>query len=367
MDKTSKHILMICVTSQGVINFRSGLIKKLLQEGNKVSVVAFDNDFQNDVESLGCDFYSVNDNNRSTSPIKILTLKNKYLKIIKKINPDIVFTFMLKPNIFGVLAAKKAKVNAIFSMVEGVGDAFVMKSLKWSIIRSVICFLYKKSFKIVDKVFFLNDDDKNDFIKMKLVSNEKCIKINGIGVDLERFSYHKVTNKKSFLMIARMIRSKGIYEYCECARKVKKVFPDAEFNYLGAEGNVTILDIKEYIDDNSIKYLGTTKDVRPYIENCSVFILPSYREGVPMSIMEALAVGRPIITTNVPGCKETVINQYNGFIIEKENVDQMFEKIKWFIENTDELELYGLNSRKFAEQKFDQIIINEKIIEEIIK
>ena len=326
MDKTSKHILMICVTSQGVINFRSGLIKKLLQEGNKVSVVAFDNDFQNDVESLGCDFYSVNDNNRSTSPIKILTLKNKYLKIIKKINPDIVFTFMLKPNIFGVLAAKKAKVNAIFSMVEGVGDVFINDGFKWKIIRQFVKFLYRKSFKYVRKIFFLNEDDAKEFILYKLVNSKQCVKINGIGVDLSWFEYQKIENKANFLMVARLMKNKGIYEYCECARKVKQIYPNVVFEYLGAEGNVSISDIQSYIDDGSIRYLGVSKDVRPYLKLASVIVLPSYREGVPMSIMEAMSVGRAIITTNVPGCKETVIDNYNGFIIDKKDVNQLVEK-----------------------------------------
>ena len=366
MAKTSKHILMICVSSQGVINFRSGLIKKLISAGQKVSVIAFDNKFQNDVESLGCDFYVINDNNRSTSPIKILTLKNKYVKLIETIKPDVVFTFMLKPNIFGVLASKKMKVKAIYSMVEGVGDAFIMSSIKWKVIRFVIRILYKRSFKYVDKVFFLNDDDKNDFINMKLVTHEKCIIINGIGVNLEKFSYSECVNKHSFLMVARMLKTKGIYEYCECARRIKKIFPEVEFKYLGAEGNVSIHDIQEYINDGSIKYLGTTKDVRPYLNECSALILPSYREGVPMSIMEALAIGRPIITTDVPGCKETVIDGYNGYLVEKGNVDQLVEKVKYIIENTDIYTVFGYNSRVYAENKFDQNKINNQIIEVIL-
>lgn len=362
MAEISKHILMICVSSQGVINFRRGLIKKLLQEGNKVSIVAFDDDFQNDVESLGCDFYCVNDNNRSTSPLKILTLKNKYFKLIKKIKPDIVFTFMLKPNIFGVLAAKKAKVNAIYSMVEGVGDVFINNGIKWNLIRQFVKFFYRMSFKNVRNVFFLNEDDAKDFISHKLVIPQQIVKINGIGVDLCRFEYQKLENKTNFLMIARLMKNKGVYEYCECARKVRRVYPNVVFEYLGAEGNISVDDIQSYIDDGSIKYLGVSKDVRPYLKSASIVVLPSYREGVPMSIMEAMSIGRAIITTNVPGCKETVIDNYNGFLIDKSHVDQLVERSIWFIKNPNEIERFGRNSRSLAEQKFNEKDINDQIL-----
>lgn len=365
MISSNRHILMICVSSQGVINFRSGLVKKLLDKDYSISVITFDSFFKDEIEKMGCNFYCVDDNNRSINPLKILSLKKRYIKLIKEIKPDIVFTFMLKPNTFGVLAAHKLKVGKIYSMVEGAGDAFINDSLKWKIIRFVICKLYKRSFKHVNKVFFLNNDDKQEFISRRLVCEEKCKKIDGIGVDLEKFIEKPLIHSKTFLMVARMLKSKGILEYCECARKVKQKYPDAEFNYLGAEGNVKIFDIQEYINDGSINYLGTTKDVRPYLEDSTAIILPSYREGLPMSIMEAEAVGRAIITTNSVGCKETVKDGYNGFMVEKENVDLLVEKVIWMIEHPEETISMGQNSRKFAEEHFDQNKINEKIIEVI--
>lgn len=367
MNFSNKHILLICVSSQGVINFRSNLIKKLLDNNYIVSIIAFDSLFKNDIEQLGCNFYCIEDNNRSINPLKILSLKKRYMKLIKQIQPSVVFTFMLKPNIFGVLASHKLKIKKIYSMVEGAGDAFINNTFKWKVIRFVICRLYKQSFKYVNKVFFLNNDDKNEFIKRKLISEEKCKKINGIGVDLEKFSEKPITVSNSFLMVARMLKSKGIFEYCECARKVKQKYPNAVFNYLGAEGNVRISDIQEYIDDNSIAYLGVTKDVRPYLVDATGLILPSYREGIPMSIMEAEAMGRAIITTNSVGCKETLIDGYNGFIVEQKNVDSLVEKAIWMIEHPEETIVMGQNSRRFAEEHFDQEKINEEIIEVIDK
>ena len=362
---SGKHYLLICVSSQGVINFRSNLIKSLIEKGNSVSIISFDDIFKEEIIKMGCSFYVITDNNRSLSPFKILSLKHKYKQIIKKVNPDVVFTFMLKPNIFGVLAARDLKIDSIFSMVEGVGDSFINKGIKWSIIRFFTCFLYKKALKFAKKVFFLNDCDIDDFVNFKLVSKDQCVRINGIGIDLDKFSYREVKSHSSFLMVARLLKTKGVLEYCECARKVKLKYPNSIFSLLGAEGSIKIKDIQSYIDDSSIVYLGTTKDVRPFLEDASVLVLPSYREGMPVSIMEAEAIGRLIVTTDVPGCRDTVVNDYNGFIVEKQNVDKLAEKIMYILDNPQIIKKYGINSRIFAEENFDYKKINEKIIEVI--
>lgn len=357
-----KKILLICSTSASVIGFRKALIEKLQSKDFSVSVIAFDKRYKDDIESRGIKFFCINDQNRGVNPLKVLTLIERYKKIIEDISPNIVFTFMLKPNTFGVLAAKKAGVKNIYSMVEGAGDVFINNTLKWKLVRFVVCRLYKKAFRNVRKVFFLNEDDKREFINRGLVQSGQCEIIHGIGVDLERFTYRPIKNRRTFLMVARMLKTKGIYEYCECARLVRKKYPDAVFNYLGAEGNVKVADIQGYIDDGSIRYLGTTNDVRPYLEECTAFILPSYREGLPMSIMEAEASGRAIITSDNVGCRDTVREGYNGFLVEKGNAQGLAEKAIWCIEHPEETEQMGRNSRTFAEEHFDQEKINEKIV-----
>lgn len=365
MDKLKKKkILLICVSSQNVITFRAGLIKTLLENGYDVSVVAFDNVYRREIEALGVELYCVNDSNRSMNPFRVLSLKKKYYNIIEKVQPDIVFTFMLKPNIFGVQAAKKAKVKEIYSMVEGAGDTFVYNTWKWKLVRFFVCRLYKKSFRLARKVFFLNTDDRAEFIKRKLVKSERCELIHGVGVDTQRFAFAPVKNQRVFLMIARMIKSKGIFEYCEAARAVKKKYSDAEFLYLGDEGGVTVSDIQPYIDEGSIRYLGTTRDVRPYIADCAVFVLPSYyREGLPMSIMEAMSVGRAIITCNNIGCKETVEDEYNGFLVPCRSIQRLVEKMIYCIENPDEVVRMGKNSREMAETAFDRRVVNAKVLD----
>ena len=199
---------------------------------------------------------------------------------------------MLKPNVFGVRAAKKASVKNVFSMVEGAGDVFIYNSLKWKVIRFVVCKLYRCSFKNSKKVFFLNEDDKNEFISRKLVKAEQCEIIHGVGVDLTKFIYAPIENKNRFLMVARMLKTKGVFEYCEAARLVKQKYPQAEFHYVGPEGTVAVADIKEYIDDGSIVYHGAQKDVKAFYQSCCVNVLPSYREGFGLVNAEAAAVGR---------------------------------------------------------------------------
>ncbi|MBQ8658076.1 MAG: glycosyltransferase family 4 protein [Clostridia bacterium] len=356
-----KKILLLCVTSQNVITFRAGLIKTLQENGCAVSVVAFDDEYKEEIKALNVDFYCIKEKNRGMNPLKILSLKGKYKKLIQTIQPDTVFTFMLKPNTFGVKAAKSAGIKNIYSMVEGAGDVFIHNSLKWKAVRFVVCRLYKSSFKNVKKVFFLNNDDKTDFLARKLVKEEQCEVVHGIGVDLEKFPCKPIKNQRSFLMIARMLETKGVYEYCKCARIVKQKYPDAVFNYLGAEGTVKLADIQEYIDDGSVNYLGTTKDVRPYLEECSAFVLPSYREGMPMSIMEAEATGRAIITSDNVGCRDTVENEYNGFLVEKQDYSALAERCLEIIANEEKIIEMGKNSRTFAEKYFDSRAINEQI------
>ncbi len=364
MTSERKKILIMVAASKMVLPFRTDLIKKFQASGYDVGVVAFDDDCVYKIKELGVEFFCTFDNNRSTNPLKIFSLKSKYVKIINEFKPDVVFTFMLKPNIFGTRAAKKAGVKKVFSMVEGAGDAFIYDTLKWKVIRVVVSLMYKKSFKISQKVFFLNEDDKEEFIRRKLVKADKCEIVHGVGVNLEKFKYKPIEEYKSFLMVARMLETKGIYEYANAARIVKQKYPDAKFGYLGGEGTVKVEDIKEYIDDGSLEYYGETADVRPYLENCSVFVLPSfYREGLPMSIMEAQSVGRAVITTKNVGCRDTVKDGYNGFLVPVKDINVIAEKMICFIENPDKAVEMGINARNFAEENFDQKIINQKIFD----
>ena len=167
-------------------------------------------------------------------------------------------------------------------------------------------------------------------------------------------------------MVARMLKTKGLFEYLQCAKIVKEKYPNAIFDYLGAEGSEKLSDIQEYIDNGIINYHGVQKDVRPFFENASVNVLPSYREGLGLVNAEAGAVGRMSITCNVEGTKDTVVDGYNGFLVEKANVNQLVEKVIWCIENPKQVALFGKNARKFAEERFDCNQINAQVYARIL-
>ena len=357
-----KKILLICSSSGSIVSFRKNLICQVQECGFEVAAIAFDGTQREDIEKLGVELHVINDDNRSVNPFKLLSLIGKYKKIITKIQPDAVFTFMLKPNIYGTRAAQKAGVKYIFSMVEGAGDVFGKTGIKWKIIKKYCCRGYRHGFRCSRKVFFTNNDDKAEFIKLKLVDLEKTETINGIGVDVDVFAYKPITDYKTFLMVARMIESKGIFDYCKAARIVKRKFPYAVFNYIGGEQTITLDDIKQFTDDGSVNYLGTTDDIKRFYEGCTVQVLPTYyREGLGLVNAEAGAVGRPTITCDVVGARDTVIDGYNGFFVRPKNPEDLAEKMMFFLENPDKADEMGRNNRKFVESKFDQRKINDRI------
>ena len=358
-------ILLITPTSWQVIGFRSKLIEQMQKNNHEVSVITFDSIHQDEIRVRGVGFYCTNDSNRSGNPLKVFSLKNRYYKIIKKINPDLVFTFMLKTNIFGVLATYKAGIKKIYSMVEGGGDVFINQSLKWRFIRYYIRYLYKKSLKHSRKVFFLNKDDQLEFISKKIIKEQQSEIVNGIGVDLHNFYFSPITHKNNFLMVARLLKNKGVFEYCECARIVKHAYPNAIFNYVGEEGDISVSDLAVYINSGAINYHGYSKDVRKFYLESSVFVLPSYREGLPVSVMEAEAMGRMIITTDTNGCRDTVIDGKNGFLVKVGDVESLVKKVLWCIENEHEVIKMGKNARHYAEQKYDHAKVNIQILEKI--
>lgn len=354
-------ILLVCSSTATVISFRKNFILELNRLGHDVSILAFDEKYKEEISKLGAKLYHFTDANRSLNPFKVLSLKNRYAKAIKEINPDLVFTFMLKPNIYGVQGAKKAGYTNIYSMVEGAGDVFIYNSLKWKLIRKFVCHGYKKAFKHSKKVFFLNSDDKKDFVKRGLVKDEQCELIHGIGIDLEHFEYQPIENKQTFLMIARLLHTKGVFEYCEAAKIVKEKYPNATFNIVGPEGTIKAEDLNSYTENGIINYLGATTDVRPFIKDCGIYVLPSYREGFSVSIMEAQAVGRAVITGDTNGTRDAVDDGYNGFLVPIKDSNALAEKMIYFLENQDMVTKMGNNARKRAEESFDHRVINKKI------
>ncbi len=294
-------------------------------------------------------------------------------KILKNIKPDKIFAYQAKTVIYGSLAASSLGIKNIYSLIAGCGSIFISKSVVAKVLRPVLKLEYKTALKYNKKVFFQNIDDVLLFSSLGIVPREKTVIINGSGVDIERFSVKPLPKEFAFLNISRLIKDKGIVEYLEAARLVKKKYPEVRFLLVGPfDTNPSALTPEElgvYLKDGIVEYFGEQSDVIPFIEQSSVFVLPSYREGTPKTVLESMSCGRTIITTDAPGCRETVVNGLNGLLVPIKDIGALAEAMIYLIENPENLEVMGAASRKIAEDKFDVHKVNNSIMEtmEIIK
>ncbi|ELB2154893.1 glycosyltransferase family 4 protein [Vibrio parahaemolyticus] len=284
----------------------------------------------------------------------------------KKNKPDLVLAYTIKPIIWGGLAARFTNVKSFYAMVTGLGYAFQKGGLAKSLLNTLVKFLYRSALKKSKGVIFQNRDNMQVFIDEGIVPKEKCFLVNGSGVDLSHYNLSPLPSTPHFLLIARLLGDKGIREYAQAAKLVKQKYPEAVFELVGPEDpspdGIKLDEVHQWTESGAIKYSGATTDVRPFIENCAIYVLPSYHEGMPRTVLEAMAMGRPILTTDVPGCRETVIDGENGWLVEKANAEQLAEKMIWFIENQDKWQEMGKSSHDMAYEKFDVHKVNAEIL-----
>ena len=364
--------ILLAPKNRTVYNFRGDLIKKIIEKGYDV-VVTGPNEIDVDkITALGARFVMIPMNKNGLNPVEDL----KYIKdlegFLEKENPDVVLGYTSKPVIYGAIAAKKAarklkKTIHIVAMITGVGYAFTSNTIKAKIIRIIMSILYKIAFKKADKVIFQNEDDKNQFEKMKLVKSSKTGVVNGSGVNTEKFPIVEYPEKTTFFMLARVMYSKGIREYLQACEIVKEKYPQVRCMLLGAcEGIQDSLPkeyLSSYIKKGIIEYFGETDNVADYYKQCSVFVLPSYREGTPRTVLEAASMGRAIITTDVPGCKGTVIDGKTGFLVPSKDSNALAEKMIKFIETPELIDIMGKASAEYCREKYDVEKVNVAMCE----
>ena len=284
-------------------------------------------------------------------------------KLLKKEKPDLVLSYTVKPVVYGSFAAWLARVPRIISMITGAGYVFAAETTKARLVRRIVSFLYKIGLYCSDVVIFQNEDDLNEFVTRGLVKKEKTSVVNGSGVNMEEFKKTDYPQNLTFFMLARLLHSKGVREFLEAAERVKTRYPFVKFMLLGAleshQDSLSIDDLKPYVERGVVDYFGETDDVRPFFSRSSVFVLPSYREGTPRTVLEAMAMGRPIITTDAPGCRETVVDGLNGFLVPIKDVNALVEKMVWFVENVEKVPVMGQASWDYCRSKFDVRKVNE--------
>jgi glycosyltransferase involved in cell wall biosynthesis len=368
MEKQGSLMKVVVVTglAKTLVWFRIPLLKAMLEAGHEVVALGAEDDksVAQTLGEIGVPYHPLHMDRTGLSPLKDLTLFLKLWRFFRQARPDSFLGYTVKAVVYGTLAAALAGVPKRYAMVAGLGYAFTSRSLKGRISNLVVRFLYKISLSLCAAVFFQNPDDRQTFIDLKLVPAEKTVLVNGSGVDLDYFASMPVPEGKMvFLLIARLLREKGIVEYVEAARLVKQKYPETVFRLLGPfDVNPTVLSeeqISAWHKEGIIEYLDEVKDVRPHIAQASVFVLPSYYgEGVPHSILEAMSMGRPIITTDWPGCRETVTDGENGVLIPVRDVDALAQAMEKLIEEPFIVMEMGMRSRILAEEKFDVHKVN---------
>jgi glycosyltransferase involved in cell wall biosynthesis len=356
-----------------LVNFKGSLIKELLINDVEVYALApdFDDEIRKQILELGAKPVDFSMSRTGMNPFFDFIDTIKLVCILRQLKPNIIFVYAIKPVIFGTLAAWLARVPRRVALIAGLGYVFPIGNCEIGIrrrmLQKIATFLYRIALDRSHKVIFLNPDDEDEFSRKNIVSPQKVVNIGGIGVDLEEWSLTPpVLNPVTFLLAARLLREKGIVEFAEAARLVKLRYPDTRFILLGGvdsnPGCLSIKDIHAWVAQGLLEWPGHVS-VKTWYAQASVFVLPSYyREGVPRTTQEAMAMGRPVITTDVPGCRETVDEGENGFLVPVRNPAALAGAMYRFIEQPGLIRTMGITSRAMAEQRFDVRPINRRII-----
>ena len=362
--KTRLRIALVCNTAWAIYTYRRGVLRMLTERGAQVTIIApRDRTFEPLIE-MGCRCVELPVASKSTNPRDDLKTLMALYREYRATRPHLVFHYTIKPNIYGSLAAMLARVPSI-AVTTGLGYVFIQKSRTAQIAKR----LYRFAFRFPREVWFLNRDDHQAFVDEKLLAHpERARRLHGEGVDLEDFSLAPLPRREDFvfILIGRLLWDKGVAEYVEAARRLRKRYPHARFQLLGPVGvdnpsAISRTDVQTWEHENIVEYLGEANDVRPLVAAADCVVLPSYREGVPRTLMEASAMGRPIVATNVPGCREVVEHGINGFLCEVKSADSLAEQLERMLTlPLEEREAMAQRGREKVAREFDEKNVVER-------
>jgi glycosyltransferase involved in cell wall biosynthesis len=358
-------IAVVLNTSWNIYNFRMNFVRQLMAQGHEVHTIAPVDDYTQQLREAGCIHHAIKMDSRGANPIKDSALILELFLIYKKVRPDIILHYTIKPNVYGTLAASLLKIPVI-NNVCGLGTVF----LKENLVSAVAILLYRVSFRFASKVFFQNPDDMNLFVNRKLVPAESVDLLPGSGIDLNKFkpAEFKRNKKFTFLLISRLITDKGILEYIDAVKSLKASGFDAHFQLLGPadpehKRGIKLDVINEWVKSDTVEYLGSTNDVQKFIHNADCIVLPSYREGTPRTLLEASSSSKPIIATDVPGCNHVVKNYHNGLLCKLKDSNDLAEKMRELAGLDDEvLKTFGINGRLKMEAEYNESIVINKYL-----
>lgn len=366
----NKKIVMSVNTAWNVHNFRAGLVRALSRQGYDVMVMAPDDAYSRRLAPLGCRFKMLSMDNNGTSPGRDLALLVKYWRVFQSVRPFVYLGYTIKPNVYGSIAAHGLDIPVI-NNIAGLGTTFINKSPLTCLVKG----LYRTSLRRSNRVFFQNSDDRNLFVQAGLAQASVADVLPGSGIDLKHFLPMPLAPLQGrgfrFLLVARMLKDKGVEEFAAAAEIVRRVLPAVQFQLLGPvdannPNSISPERIRQWEESGLVRYLNETDDVRPFMADADCLVLPSYREGVPHSLLEAAAIGRPIITTDVVGCKDVVDHDVNGLLCKVKNPMDLAEKMIQMVALPlgRRLEM-GAQGRKKAISEFDENIVIGKYLNAI--
>ncbi|MBY6084697.1 glycosyltransferase family 4 protein [Ruegeria arenilitoris] len=371
-----KRIALVSSYAPSLTRFRFDLIRALIAEGHHVTAFAPENDraVADTLADIGCDFEVLPMARTGTNPLVDAVLLMRMVRAFQRLRPDVVISYTMKPVIYGGIAARLAGVPERHALMTGLGYVFADPDPrgKRRILRDVSVRLYRAGLRGVGRAFVYNGADEDDIRRFAMLDdNSKLIRVAGTGVNLERFAHRAFPEgAPKFLVIARLLADKGVREFVAAAKRLKPEYPDAEFRILGPldpnPKGIKPDEIEKWTEDGIVTYLGETDDVRPYLSDASVFVLPSYyREGIPRSILEAMATGRPVITTTLPGCGDTVEDGVSGFLVAPRDANALADVMRKFLDDTDLALQMGKEARARAEAVFDIHKVNSHLLTEM--
>lgn len=371
-------VVLAVITSHApsLLGFRGPLILALQERGLTVFALApnFGYQTRTAIAALGATPIDSPMSRTGMNPLRDAWNTWHMARLLRRMQPDITLGYFVKPVIFGTLAAWWAGVPHRFAMVEGLGFVFTdtgaKRTLKRLLLRRLVLWLYKLGLARAERVIFLNPDDRDELVAAGVLPFDKAFLLGGIGVDLAQWApAAPVADPVTFLLVARLLREKGIEQYAAAARIVKQQYPLARFILLGGlddnPGSITQAEVQAWVAEGILEWHGHVP-VQPWMAQASVYVLPSYREGVPVSTQEAMAMGRPVITTDVPGCRETVIDGVNGFLVPVRNAAALAEKMCTFIHQPELIASMGQASRRLAEERFDVHKVNQRLLDVLL-
>ncbi|MCL2523729.1 MAG: glycosyltransferase family 4 protein [Betaproteobacteria bacterium] len=367
------RFLLVAGLAESLLNFRGQLISSLQSHGLQVHVAApaleAGHPVREDLEAKGVVVHSIPLHRSATNPLADLRTFWALWRLMCRIRPNWMLGYTIKPVIYGSLAAWLAGVPSRFALITGLGYAFQDNGRRNRLL-SLVQRLYALALARVQKVFFQNPDDEALFRQRDLLrQGVASVVVNGSGVDISRFAVTPLPNQPSFLLIARLLGDKGVREYAEAARCVRSKHPGVRFALAGwIDENPDAIakhELEAWVLEGTLQYLGRLSDVRGAIAENAVYVLPSYREGTPRTVLEAMAMGRAIITTDAPGCRETVVDGGNGFLVPVKSVDALEQAMLKFIEKPELAARMGVQSRRIAEEKYDVHKVNAVMLREM--